>query len=119
MRAQKLGKRAARVGFDWPDLGGSRAKIDEELAELDAELERPGGAEPARLHHELGDVLFSAVNLCRHAGVDAEEALRDANGRFEHRFRSMEAERQEAGDSLRDLDADALEAAWLRAKARA
>jgi MazG family protein len=119
MRAQKLGKRAARVGFDWPDVAGSRAKVDEELAELDAELARPGGARPERLHEELGDVLFSAVNLCRHTGVDAEEALRDANGRFERRFRLMEAERREAGGGLAGLDADALEAAWQRAKAKA
>src|SRR6185295_11127758 len=76
-RAQKLQRRAARTGFDWPDVAGPRAKIDEELAELDAESEQGAREE------ELGDLLFALVNLARHLNVDAEEALRKANRKFE------------------------------------
>jgi nucleoside triphosphate diphosphatase len=107
-RAEKLQKRAARVGFDWPDASGPRAKIDEELAELEA------AATEAERHAELGDLLFSVVNLARHLGIDPEAALRDANGRFERRFRKVEtlSEAPLAGQSI-----DQLEALWQRAKA--
>jgi len=74
MRAQKLQKRAARAGFDWTDVADVRAKVDEELEELAA------ASSPAEQHEEAGDLLFAVVNLVRHAGVDAETALRDANG---------------------------------------
>ena len=83
-RAAKLQRRAARVGFDWPDCSGPRAKIDEELAELDAESDRE------RREEELGDLLFAVVNLSRHLNIDPEEALRKANRKFEKRFRSIE-----------------------------
>jgi ATP diphosphatase len=107
MRAQKLQKRAARTGFDWPDADGPRAKITEELQEVaDAgEDERAG---------EIGDLLFAVVNYARHLGVDAEAALRQANGKFERRFAAMEAA---AGDRFAALDLDGKEALWGAAKA--
>ena len=86
-RAAKLGARAARIGFDWPDAAGARSKLDEELTELDAA--RAGG-EAGAVEHELGDLLLAACNLARHLGVDAEAALRSANRRFERRFRHVE-----------------------------
>jgi ATP diphosphatase len=106
-RAAKLQRRAARVGFDWPDVAGPRAKIDEELAELDAESEHPGMLE------ELGDLLFAVVNLSRHLNIDPELALREANAKFEKRFRTME-ELAEGG--FPDLSLDVQEALWDRAK---
>ncbi len=113
MRAQKLGSRAAGIGFDWPDTDGVRAKIDEELAELlEAESTGVGG----RIAEEFGDLLFSVVNLARHLDVDAEQALRDANRKFEHRFRSMEQHVAASGEQLSTLDTVAMERHWQRAK---
>jgi ATP diphosphatase len=106
-RAAKLQRRAARVGFDWPDTAGPRAKIDEELAELDAESEHP------RMLEELGDLLFAVVNLSRHLNIEPEAALREANAKFERRFRTME---RLAGTTFPELDLDAQEALWQRAK---
>jgi ATP diphosphatase len=83
-RALKLQKRAARTGFDWPNAAGPRAKVDEELEELDRE------AAPDRQREELGDLLFAVVNLARHLKIDPEEALRQANKKFERRFRAIE-----------------------------
>ena len=104
-RATKLQRRAARVGFDWPDTAGPRAKIFEELAELDAETEHD------RQHEELGDLLFAVVNLARHLKIEPEAALRDANRKFERRFREIE---QEPG--FIDLSLEEKEALWTRAK---
>lgn len=123
-RAQKLGRRAARVGFDWPDGGGARAKIDEELAELDAELAASGpdgrgegeSGTPARVAEELGDLLFAVVNLARHAGVDAEAALEGASRRFERRFRAMERALAAQGRALAECEAETLDKAWEAAK---
>jgi nucleoside triphosphate diphosphatase len=106
-RAAKLQRRAARVGFDWPDTTGPRAKIDEELSELDAESEHP------RMLEELGDLLFAVVNLSRHLNIEPEAALRDANAKFEKRFRKME---QLAGGDFPDLGLAAQEGLWQRAK---
>lgn len=106
-RAQKLGKRAARVGFDWPDTGGVYAKLDEEVAEL-----REAVTDEARTE-EFGDVLFTMAQLARHLGIDAEESLRQASTKFTERFQRMESEH----DRLDALNLDALEAAWERAKA--
>ena len=83
-RAAKLQKRAARTGFDWPDVAGPRAKIDEELAEIEA-------ASPEHLAEEVGDLLFAVVNFARHLKIDPEDALRAANRKFERRFRAIEA----------------------------
>ena len=112
-RAQKLGKRASSIGFDWPDTAGVRHKIAEELAELSA-AECSG--KPAEVHEELGDLLFSVVNLARHLGVDSEQALTDANAKFEARFRAMEAASQADNIDLRNQDIDGLEARWEAAK---
>ncbi|GAA4718841.1 nucleoside triphosphate pyrophosphohydrolase [Sphingomonas lutea] len=105
-RAAKLQRRAARVGFDWPDVAGPRAKVDEELAELDGETDHQ------RKLEELGDLLFAVVNLARHLNIDAEAALREANAKFERRFRAIEGEPGFANLSLEEK-----EALWVRAKA--
>ena len=107
LRAEKLQKRAARTGFDWPDPNGARAKIDEELREVET------AANAAERDEEIGDLLFSVVNWARKLGVNPEAALRAANTKFERRFRAMEAE---AGDAFGALDLDAKEELWVRAK---
>ncbi len=113
-RALKLGKRAARVGFDWPDWRGARDKITEELTELD---QAAGHGQPqARIAAEMGDLLFAVVNLARHLDIDPEAALRASNGRFSERFRYVEARARAAGQALEDLDIAALEALWSEAK---
>lgn len=108
MRAEKLQNRAARVGFDWPDEVGPRAKIDEEIQEI---VE----ATPDTLEEEFGDLLFAVVNWARHRGVDAEAALRNANLKFERRFRGME---EIAGEGFSALDLEAKEALWQDVKRR-
>ncbi len=110
-RAEKLQKRAARVGFDWPEVSQVFDKIDEELAEIREEIRQAGG--PERLEAEIGDLLFAVVNLARHLGVHGEAALRRCNMKFERRFTAVEA----AFDG--DLDGAGLadmEAAWQAAK---
>ena len=107
MRAEKLQKRAARTGFDWPDANGARAKIDEELAEVEA------AASDADRTEEIGDLLFAVVNWARKQDVDPEAALRAANAKFERRFRAME---DAGGEAFAKLDLDAKEALWAAAK---
>ena len=106
LRARKLQDRAARTGFDWPDASGPRAKIDEELAEVEA------AASHEEHEEEIGDLLFAVVNWARHYGVDAEAALRRANAKFERRFRAMEA--LDDGFASRSLEEQ--EALWQRVK---
>jgi ATP diphosphatase len=106
-RAVKLQRRAARVGFDWPDAAGPRAKVVEELAELDAEID------PGRREEELGDLLFAVVNLARHLKIEPEAALRKANAKFEKRFRSIET-----SPGFSELSLDEMEALWTAAKQR-
>jgi nucleoside triphosphate diphosphatase len=113
-RAAKLGRRAARVGFDWPDAQQVRAKVREELEEVDAVL-GTAAASPA-LADELGDLLFSVVNWCRHLHVDAEQALRAANSKFERRFARMESLARERGLELEALSAVQWDALWSEAK---
>jgi ATP diphosphatase len=108
-RAAKLGKRAGRVGFDWPDAGGVRDKIEEELREV-------AEAGPAERAEELGDLLFAVANWSRHLGVDAEEALRLANAKFERRFRAMEKLAAERALLLAALDAAAWDGLWNEVK---
>ena len=108
-RAEKLTKRAARVGFDWPDAGAVLEKLDEEVAELRAELH---GADPARLADELGDVLFVVVNLARKLGLDAERCLREANFKFARRFAGVEAALAEAGRTPGEASLEEMEALW-------
>jgi ATP diphosphatase len=121
-RAQKLGKRAGRVGFDWTDMRDVRAKITEELAELDEamlEAQDPasGTAAPsAHLVEEMGDLLFAIANWGRHVGADAEGALRAANRKFERRFASMESLARERALTLNSLSLAQWEALWLEAK---
>ncbi|MGK6319886.1 nucleoside triphosphate pyrophosphohydrolase [Sphingomonas sp. DT-204] len=105
-RAEKLQKRAARTGFDWPDPAGARAKIDEELAEVEATA-------PEDQAEEIGDLLFAVVNWARKLGIDPEAALRYANAKFERRFRAMEAE---AGAAFPTLGLDRQEALWQKVK---
>ena len=106
-RAEKLQRRAARVGFDWPDISGPRAKILEELDEIEA------ATTDAEREAELGDLLFSVVNYARHLDVDPETALREAARRFEQRFRKVE---EIADKPLKDMNIDALEDLWQSAK---
>ena len=112
-RATKLGSRAARVGFDWADAAGVVGKVREELAELQDEIDR---GDRTRTHEELGDLLFALAQAGRHLGVDAEAALRDANNKFERRFRHVEAILAEAGQTPADVDMERLESLWVRAK---
>ena len=115
MRAVKLQKRAARVGFDWPDLGPVLQKVDEELAELRSEL--PAGTDRSSLKEEFGDLLFAMVNLARHLQIDPEEALRGANAKFERRFRSVETSLAQEDRDLQDASLQEMDALWERAKA--
>ncbi|MCC6441083.1 MAG: nucleoside triphosphate pyrophosphohydrolase [Rhodanobacteraceae bacterium] len=113
-RAVKLQKRAATVGFDWPDMKPVFAKLHEELVELEAEFD--ARADKVRLTDELGDVLFVCTNLARHAGVDVSAALRHANAKFERHFRCMEDLAREAGGQLEGQSLEAQESLWQRAK---
>lgn len=115
VRAEKLQKRAARVGFDWDDVGGVADKVREELAEC-AETFAPD-SDPARRVHEIGDLLFACVNLARHLGVDAEQALRTANDRFEDRFGQVEAGLHRAGLAPGIAQRAEMERLWEQAKA--
>ena len=114
-RAQKLGKRAAAVGFDWPDRRGVREKIAEEFAELEDAV---GTRDPAKVEEEFGDLLFATVNLARHLDVDAEKALMGANSKFERRFAEMEKAISEAGERFRDHNLESLDREWRAAKRR-
>ncbi len=109
-RAAKLGKRAGRVGFDWPDAAGVREKIDEELRETE---EAP---DAGRRTEEIGDLLFTVANWSRHLGTDPEEALRLANAKFERRFRAVEALAAGRGIPLPTLDAAGWDALWNEVK---
>ncbi|HEX3863953.1 MAG TPA: nucleoside triphosphate pyrophosphohydrolase [Stellaceae bacterium] len=111
LRAAKISKRAARIGFDWPDARAVIPKLAEEIAEVEAELD--GNAAPAALEEEVGDLLFAAANLARKLDVEPETALRRATAKFERRFRRVETLAAERGIG-RDLDA--LEALWNEVK---
>jgi nucleoside triphosphate diphosphatase len=107
LRAQKLQKRAARTGFDWPDVHGCIEKLEEEIVEVVV------AESPDHQFEEVGDMLFAAVNISRHLGIDAEAALKAANVKFEKRFRAME---DEAGATFTALNLDQKEALWQKAK---
>ena len=109
MRAEKLQKRAGRVGFDWPNADGPRAKVTEEIAEIEAAESDAARAE------EFGDLLFAVVNWARHMKIDPEAALRAANSKFERRFAAMEAE---VGEAFAGLSPEDKEALWQSAKAK-
>jgi ATP diphosphatase len=108
LRAEKLQKRAARIGFEWPDAAPALMKIDEELVEIKEEIKT--GSDPERIGDEVGDLLFACVALARNLGVDPEAALRAANAKFERRFRRVE-QLASGASSLGDL-----EDCWRRAK---
>jgi MazG family protein len=111
LEASKLGSKAAKVGFDWPDILGVVEKLHEEVAELDVEIRASTNQE--RVEEELGDLLFTVANLARHLKIDAELALRKANAKFRLRFSAMEAASPEP---LASLSAAQLEALWLSVK---
>jgi MazG family protein len=112
LRAFRIGEKAARVGFDWPDALGPRDKVDEELRELDEAL---AAGDRSASEAELGDLLFAVCNLARHHGIEPETALRGTIDRFSRRFRAVEAE---LGEGLGSASLDELEAAWQAAKRR-
>jgi ATP diphosphatase len=111
LRAEKLQKRAARTGFDWPDVAGPEAKLREEMSEL------ANAANDAERRDEAGDLLFAAVNLVRFYGVAPEDALRSANAKFERRFRGMEALAAACGADFNALTLGEQEALWSNVKA--
>ena len=113
-RSVKLQKRAAHVGFDWPDVQPVLDKVLEELNEVREELDN--GANPARLEEELGDLLFACTNLARHIRVEPETALRKAGRKFERRFAHMEVMAQQHNNALADLGLDEWMLYWDRVK---
>lgn len=124
LRAERLGEKVARVGFDWPDAQGSRDKVEEELGELDEAVK---GGDRSRIRAELGDLLFALVNFARHHGVDAEEALRETADRFRARFDHVERRvKEQHGDWPRDghgkptkgLSLEEMDGYWDEAKER-
>lgn len=114
-RALKLQNRAARVGFDWPEVAQVVGKIDEELAEVREEIDHPE-PDAGRLKSEIGDLMFTVVNLSRVMGIDPEAALRHTNRKFERRFRYMEHRLSEQGKTTSDVGLDEMEALWSEAK---
>ena len=114
LRAHKLGRRMARVGFDWPDALSITGKVTEELGELRDEIERGDEAGAAE---ELGDLLFTVAQVGRRLGIDPEEALRQANRKVERRFRAVEARIRQDGGDIAALSMDDLERYWNEAKA--
>jgi tetrapyrrole methylase family protein/MazG family protein len=113
IRAANIQKKAARVGFDWPDTDGVIDKFREELAELSVELQ---SGDPRKLEHELGDLLFTAVNMARKLGIEPELALEHANQRFIARFQHMEKSAAARDHKLEDLTPEALDTLWREAK---
>lgn len=113
-RANKLGKRAALVGFEWPDVAGALDKLDEELGELRQEVRDQAGE--AQITNELGDVLFCVVNVCRYLKIDPETALRGANAKFERRFSYVERRLREQGRSAREATLEEMDKLWDEGK---
>ena len=111
-RAQKIGTKAAKVGFDWPDVEGSIAKIEEEVREV---REVVDGAHDKR-HHEIGDLLFAVVNVARKLGVDAEQALVDATRRFQTRFEFVEDRLSDRGKTPQSSTLEEMDSLWNDAK---
>lgn len=114
-RADKIQKRAARIGFDWPDISPVWNKLDEEIAEVREAID---DQDADAINDEIGDLLFTVVNLARHAGVDSESALRQASAKFEKRFRLVENYAGAEGKELADMDLAGLDVLWDRAKDR-
>ncbi|EJW21704.1 hypothetical protein IMCC14465_00980 [alpha proteobacterium IMCC14465] len=115
-RAVKLQKRAARIGFDWPDMQQVFDKLDEELGELRAEIDQNGSSE--RQLDEMGDVMFVIANLARHMKIDPEQAARAGNQKFTRRFNDMEAQAKTLNKDMHDLTLAELETMWQTAKGK-
>ena len=115
-RAVKLQKRAARIGFDWPDMQQVFDKLDEELGELRAEIDQNGSSE--RQLDEMGDVMFVIANLARHLKIDPEQAARAGNQKFTRRFNDMEAQAKTLNKDMHDLTLAELETMWQTAKGK-
>ena len=113
VRAAKLGRRASRVGFDWPDLAGVLSKVREEIDELEAAAD---AGDTRHVREEIGDLLFSLAQAARRLDIDPEQALRDANTKFERRFGAVERALRERGLEPGDVELDELEALWIQAK---
>ncbi len=112
-RADKVQKRASRVGFDWPDIEPVWLKLDEEIAEVKEAIEQKSASD---IEDELGDLLFTVVNLARHCSVDSEMALRRASSKFEQRFKLVESLASEEGKGLKNMTLPELDALWAAAK---
>lgn len=113
LRGQKIQKRAARVGFDWEDIAGVLAKVDEELEEVKESLHKN---DSDAVEMEIGDLLFAVVNLCRFANLQAEETLRKSNRKFTARFKRMEAELKKQGKTFADQTLAELDEIWEEVK---
>jgi MazG family protein len=114
-RANKLGKRAAQVGFEWPDIAGAVAKVEEEVCELKQEI--AAGTDRNAMADELGDVLFCIVNVCRYLTVDPETALRATNSKFERRFAYVEQRLREQGRTPDEASLEEMDRLWDEGKA--
>ena len=112
-RANKIQKKASRLGFDWQQLAPVIAKLDEEVAELKDAIARNA---PNNILHELGDVLFCAVNIARHLRIDPEQAIRHANQRFSERFNYVAKQVQASGKTMKETDPEQLDLFWNQAK---
>jgi uncharacterized protein YabN with tetrapyrrole methylase and pyrophosphatase domain len=112
-----MSQKAAGVGFDWPDAAAVWAKLDEEIAELTAELAAGAAADPAAVRAEVGDLLFTAANLARKVGVDPEAALAATNTKFRRRLAAVERELAQRGRRLDESDLAEMDALWREAKA--
>ena len=113
MKSQKIQKRAANVGFDWNSPEGYFEKINEELAELQDAIKE---SKEENIQEELGDVLMSVVNLARHLNIEAEDALRKGNLKFENRFRYIESKLKEKNKSLKESSLEEMDSLWERSK---
>jgi ATP diphosphatase len=113
-RASKLGKRAAQVGFEWADIGGAIEKVQEEVDELRQEV--AAGADRNAMEREIGDLLFSLVNVCRYLRIDPENALRLTNVKFERRFRYIEQQLRQQGRTTQEASLEEMDALWDEAK---
>ena len=114
LRAEKLQKRAAQVGFDWDKPAPVLAKVEEEVSELKQAMDQP--QHHARLQDEVGDIFFAAINLARHLDINPETALREANNKFEQRFRYIQATLEEEGHDLETASMEKMEELWDQAK---
>lgn len=115
LEARKLGAKAGKIGFDWPDTSGLFAKLQEEIAEVREELAVPGEPDPVRVEEEFGDLLFVLTNLARHLQVDPEQALKKANAKFRRRFGAME-QFADGSANLQSMQPAEMEELWNRAK---